>query len=371
MNNAASRSDGGAASRPRLSAQFWPWPEKIAIVLVPILLLFLFIALAILRSLTGIPSAQYEGWVLLALAVFSVLPLILLVVQRLAVDGGSVEVASLKLSFASASQDAETSIRTTTLAENLGAAEGDAVAQTSLRSVLRALRKAHDSEVTVVDLRRGRTWWEARLFILIAGAANRDRPLALAFIGEKNGRDGVFLGWATPSQLLDMHLAANPMFQDAYERARAKTRQWQIGEPAPRMQGQIPQVTLPWNHSVYNLPYLADDIPDPAFAMELFLQEELNVHNHANSPAPSYVTTQRLLELYDPILVTDFVEIDADDGAWAQVLAASSRRFFALTDGGKFRALLARDSLLSALVARLVLSQNDPEQEQRRSRRSG
>lgn len=369
-SNPATTDDRDGASRQHSSDRFWPWKDKIAILLVPILLLALFSGLAIMRALTGMPSAQNEGSVLLALAVFSVLPLILLVTQRLAAEGGSVELASLKLSFASASQDAATSMRTTTLAENLGVAEGDAVAQTSLRSVLRALRKAHESEVTVVDLRRGSTWWETRLFILIAGAARRDRPLALAFIGETNGRDRVFLGWAAPSQLLDMHLAASPGLQEAYARALAKTMQWQIGEPARRMQGQAPQVVLPWDKTVYSLPYLADDVPDPAFAMELFLQEELNRQALANPTEPVYVNVQRLRELYEPVLVTDFVDLDADDGSWARVLASSPRRFFALTAGGKFMALLPRDSLMSALVARIVLSQNDAEkQEQVRPKR--
>jgi hypothetical protein len=360
-SNPARTDDRDGDSRQHSSDRFWPWKDKIAILLVPILLLALFSGLAIMRALTGMPSAQNEGSVLLALAVFSVLPLILLVTQRLAAEGGSVELASLKLSFASASQDAATLMRTTTIAENLGVAESDAVAQTSLRSVLRALRKAHESEVTVVDLRRGSTWWETRLFILIAGAARRDRPLALAFVGETNGRDRVFLGWAAPSQLLDMHLAASPGLQEAYARALAKTMQWQIGEPTHRMQGQAPQVVLPWDKTVYSLPHLADDVPDPAFAMELFLQEELNRQALANPTEPVYVNIQRLRELYEPVLVTDFVDLDADDGSWARVLASSPRRFFALTAGGKFMALLPRDSLMSALVARIVLSQNDAE----------
>ncbi|BCW72434.1 hypothetical protein [Arthrobacter sp. NicSoilB8] len=352
----------GAPSQ-QSSDRFWPWNDKIAILLVPILLLALFSGLAIMRALTGMPSAQNEGSVLLALAVFSILPLILLITQRLAAEGGSVELASLRLSFASASQDAATSMRTTTLTENLGVAEGDAMAQTSLRSVLRALRTAHESEVTVVDLRRGSTWWETRLFILIAGAARRDRPLALAFIGESNGRDHVFLGWAAPSQLLDMHLAASPGLKEAYARALASTMQWQIGEPIGRLQGQVPQVVLPWDKTVFSLPYLADDVPDPAFAMELFLQEELNKQALANPAEPVYVNIQRLRELYEPVLVTDFVDLHADDGDWARVLASSSRRFFALTAGGKFVALLARDSLMSALVARIVLSRNDAEKQ--------
>jgi hypothetical protein len=155
-----------------------------------------------------------------------------------------------------------------------------------------------------------------------------------------------------------MHLAAISRFQDAYERALAKTLQWQIGEPVTGVRGQVPQVRLPWNNAVLSLPYLADDVPDPAFAMELFLQEELNRQSLANPTEPDYVNIQRLLELYELVLVTDSVDLEADERAWARVLAANPRDFFALTADGKFKALLPRGSLMSALVTRIVLSQD-------------
>jgi hypothetical protein len=94
MGELARKGDPGGALRRHSTAKIWPWGEKTAIVLVPMLLFVLFSGLAIMRAVTGMPSAQYEGSVLPALAVISVLPLILLVVQRLAAEGGSFELAS-------------------------------------------------------------------------------------------------------------------------------------------------------------------------------------------------------------------------------------------------------------------------------------
>lgn len=340
----------------------WPWSAKLAVLLVPVVLLILLVAMAITRTVANWPSQRLEGWVLLTILALSLLPVILLLMQTLVTRGGKIQVAGVSLSFAQVSEEVAAAVRTTTLAENLGTTEDVPVAQTSLRSILRALRRARDSEVTVVDLRQGRTWWETRLFILVAGATRRDRPTAIAFIGDRNGKPGSYLGWAPPSRLLDMHVSAVPTLGEAYDRALSKATQWQIGTPGPRQKGQAPYVTLPWdkNNQQTFLPTMTDESPNPAFALELYLQQELDFPPQQQAPdrqpedLRQHVTIQRLLELYEPVLMTDCVDIDADDAAWARLLASNPRRYFALTSADKFKALVPRDSLLAALVARMV-----------------
>jgi len=340
-------------SGPELAV--WPWSAKLAVLLVPAVLLVLVVTIVITRAVASWPSQQFEGWALLAIVALSLLPVILLLVQVLATRGGTIQVAGLSLSFAQVSETVASSVRVTTLAENLGTTEDTPVAQSSLRSIIRALRRAHDSEVTVVDLRRGRTWWETRLFILVAGAARRDRPTAIAFIGDRNGRPGAYLGWAAPSRLLDLHMSAVPALAEAYVQAVSNAARWQIGTPSPPQPGAARYVTLPWNNAPFYLPPVENESPDPAFALELFLQQVLEI---GPDDLRQYVTVQRLLELYEPILMTDSVDVAADDGTWARLLASSPRRYFALTSAGTFKALVPRDSLLAALVVRIVESQN-------------
>jgi hypothetical protein len=159
------------------------------------------------------------------------------------------------------------------------------------------LRQAHDSEVVVVDLRKGRTWWETRLCVLVAGAASRDRPQAIAFTADRNGRTGVFLGWAPPSSLLELHRSAEPGFARAHDSALALAAQWRLGLPPPGQNGEPSYVELPWNNASLYLPTLADDASDPAFALELFLQAELE---GSGQELRRHVTIRRLLELYEP-----------------------------------------------------------------------
>ena len=68
------------------------------------------------------------------------------------------------------------------------------------------------------------------------------------------------------------------------------------------------------------------------------------------------MTIQRLEQLFEAVLVTDRVDVDADDDAWIDLLRSSQRRFFALTAADVLKALVPRDALVAALVARLATS---------------
>lgn len=330
----------------------WPWSAGVAIALVPVILATLVAAHVVVRSTWHWPDERYGGWVLLGIVVLSVAPVLLLLIELLVVSGGSVKVAGVALSFSGASLAVAATVHSTTLSENLDTPEDAALTQTSLRSVLRALRRAHDSDITIVDLRQGQTWWETRLFILIAGAARTGRPQAIAFVADRNGKHGVFLGWASPTRLLDLYTSSMPEFAIAHDRACAKAAQWRIGTPTPQP-GHPPSVLLPWNDAQLALPALDEDTPDPAFAEELFLQDELD-----RGPAElrRHVTIQRLEELFDAALITDSVDENADDDEWIRLLRSGQRSFFALTSAEVLKTVVPRDALVGALVAQLAAS---------------
>ena len=337
-----------ASTRLRL----WPWTAKAALLTVPVALVALLIGFATTTSLGGWPADQYQGWTLLVLVLLSLMPILLLVLQTLTETGGTLEVpGGVKLSFATASARAASTVSTATLAENLGTVEGEPIGATSMRSILRALRDSQRTDVTVVDLREGQTWWESRLFILIAAAANRRDKQALAFVATRNGVPRTFIGWADPVSLLELHLAAQPQMATAYLSANASSLQWQIGKPAP---GPVPSVTVPWSPTqAQHLPFMADEAPDPKFAFELFLQKELDAPGETTD-VRRHVTIRRLLDLFEPVLVSDHVDAQATDEDWVRLLTAHPRRFFAMTSSGVLRALVPRDALVAAVLAVLV-----------------
>ncbi|WP_284982359.1 hypothetical protein [Arthrobacter sp. efr-133-TYG-118] len=342
------------------SGALWPWTSRAALLTVPVVLVVLLFIYGFAKAALGWPDSRYEGWVLLGVVSLSLLSVFLLVVQVLAASGARIEVpGGIKISFDSASAQAASSTRSTTLSENLGTPESEPVPQSSVTSILRSLRRAQSSDITVVDLGNGQKWWESRLFILIAGAARRTRPQAIAFIGDRNGAPGVFLGWAAPSDLLEQILASNDSLRIAHHAAAAMTARWQIGEPVKPSPGAFPQVLLPWNNQPFFLPP-SNESPDPDFAFELFLQQNVDVPDL--SSLRRHVHVQRLRDLFEPVLVTDHADKQAGVGDWANLLTSSPRRFFALTSAGRFQALVLRDALVSALVARLVAEASTDEQ---------
>jgi hypothetical protein len=335
------------SGRPR----FWPWSPKAAFVTALVLLLVLLGLLVASRMTAQWPANRDVNSLIVPVLFVVLIPVLLLVVEGLAARGGSIDVAGVSLSFASTSQAAAAGLQTTTLSQNLGTAEDAVVQSSSLTSILDALRAAHRSDVTVVDLGRGQTWWESRLFILVAGAAERDRPRVIAFMADQGGLKKRFLGWAEPARLLDVHLQASPELSQHYARAQADVAQWRLGSPAGTGPGGQSAVILPWGGQQY-LPMVADGRADPSFALELFLQAALDDASHLGLRRP--VNAHRLQDLYGAELITDAIDVSADTGRWAAMLTTSHRTFFALTDSGSFKGLVPRDSLVAALVARLL-----------------
>jgi hypothetical protein len=336
--------------------RLWPWSPRSAVVAVPIALVLFVILLTALKTMTGVPSDANQGWALLAVVLLSLAPVILLMVESIARNRGELRVLGVSLSFAAASREAAAGVSSTTLDENLGTAISETVGRSSLPVVIRTLRRAHDSDVIVIDLKEGATWWESRLFILLAGATRRKQPKAVAFVAKRNDYDGAFLGWAAPAKLLQLHLEANPELATVYALALANTRQWELGTPGP---GMPPTVTPPWGGGARYLPPNEGDTPDPEFALELYMNDEIERRRGQQLPQGGdsfrrLVTIQRLLELYESALVTDYVEKGASDEEWINTLRRSHRGFFALTSEGRLNTLVPRDALLTALVLRLA-----------------
>ena len=328
--------------------RLWPWSPQAALAAVPIVFLALLGALVLARRLAGWPGNAYQGWTLLAVVLLSLLPVILLVVEAAARNRGQVSAFGVSLSFAGASREAAVGLRTATLEENLNASSEPTVQQTELPSLIAALRRAHDSDVTVVDLRAGRTWWETRLFILVAGAARRGRPRALAFVGDLNGQRDIFIGWASPSRLLDLHLAADDSLRLGYASASSLTAQFELSTPIAGSQTCRPSFGTRPRRSACRRWHVGRPTPT---SRSSFLQQQLETGPNQQR---RYVTVTRLRELYEPALVTDHIETGSSDDDWVNLLRKQPRPFFAVTDEGSLRSLVPPDALLTALVLRLA-----------------
>jgi hypothetical protein len=106
----------------KLSAlRVWPWSARVAVLLVPVILLTLVVAHGVVRAVLDWPDRRYGGWVLLGIVLLSLMPVLLLLIELLATAGGSVQLpGGVAFSFSGASLAVAATVRSTTLAENLG-----------------------------------------------------------------------------------------------------------------------------------------------------------------------------------------------------------------------------------------------------------
>jgi hypothetical protein len=342
---------GQESANPRQAGRFWPWPAMFATLTVPVVLLVLLTAYGLLRGLAGWPTDHYQGWTLLGILLLSVLPIFLLILEAIVTSGGTLEApGGVKLSFQATSARVASTVSSTTLSENLGTLDSEPAGASSMRSILRALRRSERTDVTVVDLRDGQTWWESRFFIVIASAARRPSNQAVAIVATKNEVQRSFIGWADPARLLELHLSAQPDLNAAYQQTLALTLQWQISMP---ISTSTQYRTTPWNTQV-TLPSPIDEQADPKYVFELNLQQQLDNLATQIPSIRNHVTVTRIDELYKSVLVTDSIDDAASIDDWIRLLTGPSRRFFAMTSSGVLRTLVPRDALLAAVVGNII-----------------
>jgi len=339
------------SANPAQANRFWPWPARLAILTVPVVLVVLLTAYGLLRGLARWPTDHYQGWTLLGILLLSLLPIFLLLLEAIVSSGGTLEApGGVKLSFEATSARVASTVSSTTLSENLGTLDSEPAGASGMRSILRALRRSERTDVTVVDLRDGQTWWESRFFIVVASAARRPSNQALAIVATKNEVQRSVVGWADPVRLLELHLSAQPDLNTGYQRALAKALQWQLSMPES---APTKYRTAPWKAQL-NLPSLMDEQADPKYVFELNLQAELDKLAAEKPMIRNHVTVTRIDELYQSVLVTDSIDDAASVDDWIRLLSGPSRRFFALTSSGVLRTLVPRDALLAAVVGSVI-----------------
>lgn len=303
------------ADRTTPRGNLWPFGTRAAILSVPVLLIALLVTVAVLRRAASWPPPQWNGWALLAIVVVSVLPLILLVLDKLATTGGSIKVpGGFEVAFAAVTT-AATSGTSMTISGNLGSPPGAAIVDSAGTSIFEALREAANNPIAVVDLVDGHAWWETRLLVLLSGASRLNRPRVIVFLATQATKPRRFLGWAPSPELLHAQLASASQAElAAYRSAQAQAGRYALGDVG---QNQVSQ--LPWPSPLSqasppppDTPVSRQDLrpailgPGPAprdLVPEAFLLQALT--SIESQPAgPPHVTATRLHEMFGSLLRT-------------------------------------------------------------------
>jgi len=305
------------------SAFFWPWSPRSAVVVVPLLLISLLIALGVIRSVMDWPNSGAMTWVVLALVALSLMPLLLLVLDGMARQGGALEWRGLRLSFDGAAAPSGS------LVPANAAVPGMPIVDSGMESVLRTSQAAARSRILVVDLADGYAWWESRLLMLCAVAARRPEPSAVVFTADLAGKDYQFVGWASPRALLDRLLTARPGLLAAYESA--------VSDSIRYVAGEAPKPPLPSSDE------FMPDVPPSERYLGMHVQR-IEVENS------SQMSASTLRELFEPVLNTASVDRSRAGSDWLRTALSSETDYLAITDEGRYIGLISRWTMVNRIL---------------------
>jgi len=338
------------------SLRLWPYRRGTALLASALLLVALLLALIGLRQANALPSDRISAWLLLGAVLLGLVPVMLSVLDLVVERGGTVEApGGVKISFAAVEVSARVDVSRTTISGNLGGTPGVSVADTGGATILQTLKPVLGSDVAVVELGEGREWWQTRLLLLTAGATRLGYPRVLVFTATVSGRTKQFVAWATPEELLRVHLSnASPQMQLAYQSAQALAGQWALGLPV--VGGN--QVTLPWAlpGSATAATAYPPGIPPPQLIPEQFLLTELAALEPP-SPQPMTdlaVTVPLLRGLFTAVLREDSVERDDPDERWLGAILGGTDDYLAVTERGAYVTLVSRQAAINAVLRSLI-----------------
>ncbi|GAI95946.1 unnamed protein product, partial [marine sediment metagenome] len=256
-----------------------------------LILVGLLIIFVVLRATIDWPSEKSETAVLIGILLFSLLPILLALVDSIIERGGVIKAGGVEIDFSQVPQMGTSGF---TVPVNIGI-PGQSVSDSGTTEILDSLRQATACGIVIIDLEEGQAWWETRLLVLLAGAVRLKKPEKVVFVGKDRGIDKCFQGWGHPSELLPCLLRAHSQYPMSYHKSMAAALQWEMVEPSRA--GIVPpqpawiKAGLAGQH-----PWMAFDnttgLPNPLFAEQL-LASDLGTEVE-NQEKPKTISLTRL-----------------------------------------------------------------------------
>src|SRR5262245_59299532 len=159
--------------------KFWPYKPRVSAVSSLVILIGLLLIIGILRAKAQWPSEKSENLVLIGVLLFSLLPLLLALVDIIIERGGVIEYSGVKIDFSVVRQIGMPGV---TIPVNIGV-RGAPFTDSGTSQILDALKQAMSAGIVIIDLEEGQAWWETRLLVLLAGAARLGKPEKIVFVG--------------------------------------------------------------------------------------------------------------------------------------------------------------------------------------------
>jgi hypothetical protein len=340
-------------TQTRRAGRIWPFGVVPALTVAAAVLVVLLATVVVLGVTAHWPDQRWQGWLMLGVVLLALTPLLLLILDRVASTGGSVEFRGIKIAFA-----AQAAGSAVTLPPNMGIPPGASVADSGGFQLEAAMREATKNDVLVVDLEEGSAWWETRLFTLCSGAYRRGQVRAVVFVATDRTVARTFQGWASPGRLVQAMLDASPDLRHAADDAAVTARRWSLayapGSPAPAVPAPaVPaRAVIPLSDPVNIIPgYFPFQEEDrKPFADE----EALLAAFGPLERQPRAVTMARLTEMFGAILHDVTIDDQDPDDVWMRTALSLDDDYLAVTRGQVYVGLLSRSAVLTRIVGALV-----------------
>jgi hypothetical protein len=329
----------------------WPYSTRAALLAAILIWGVMIFGVGVLESVLEWSDLKSK-YVLLAVLLAGVVPLALLVLDRLIGSRAVVDIKGIKLDFRQAGLERAA----IALPENVGHPE-PVIADSSPMQVIAALETATAHQVVRLDLHEGNSWWVTRLLALCAGAAQAGSPNAIVFVGTKECLENSFLGWAPPSSLLRAlrddprgHGPSAITYGQVYQKATWLAHQLAQGPPPPQVPAPPQPSVVPAAAGATGTPPPPNpevkryyDNPQyrerginalPQIVMDLCAQYQLE-------KPPDRLTLARLNEAFGHCLSRVTIDLEKDKEEQFAALLGTEVSYVGLVRNGRYEGLLS------------------------------
>lgn len=344
------------------TARLWPYSGPAAVAAIPMIWIVLGILSVGARDYLGWSVSTSDRAVLLAFLIAGAVPLGLLLLDFVAAKGAIVGSDWLKIDFSKAVVESGSVRREApSLPDNI-LSEEESIADSSGMKMVAMLHRATIAEIVCIDLKDGNAWWETRLLVLCAGALGVGSSLkAVVFVGKRNNKERMFLGWATPAMLLAALLNSRPEYRTRLARVRRIARQLSIfgGNPPDLLPMAGAPIALHPGVAAHQWRY---DDDEPVVVARILLEELRLPSSPLNSPEgavnleepPTRLTIGRTRELFESCLYTDAVDRGTSNDEQLSQFLASSAPYVAIVRRGVYEGMLRAELGQRAIVRDLL-----------------
>ncbi len=333
----------------------WPYSTRLALLAIPVIWVLSAITLGLTHNYLAWPDSGTINNLTLIVIAFGFIPLALVLLDTALNSRAKVEFMGVKIDFSRVDlAQPEVRYESIGIPDNAGD-EGELVTDSSPMQITNALEKATQNEIVQIDLKEGASWWTTRLLALSAGAVRAGAPKILVFTGTKANVSQVFLGWATPKDILRALLNNKLLYKDIYQKSVQISKQvsmYGLNQYLPM--AKTIQISLHQDIERYIYSEQYAQLGDAVFEQILMDQLALNCEQ-----PPDKLSISRFEELFIHCSYLDIVDLEWSKDIQMRKLLDSQAPYLALVRNYRYEAMIKQEAGERIILKQLFLQSQE------------